>query len=186
MSVGARRPVEERGRLVEERQIRLAPRAAPDQPPDQRLGRDARKGLRDDAVQVATGAERALHLLERPIGRAAELRPIQPVDPPHELVPEPLAGRGDRIRPSDRLVDETAELLRVEPQLGTVEPDRDQLLRRRRNRAHRLRDRLGHAEIALRRCRFPRLRHGDRDLAAEDLRHGALVDALLAQHRQHV
>src|SRR5438876_777964 len=113
MSVDSGRPVQQRRGLVEQCEIGLAPRAALRQPPYERLGRDARERFPDDAVEVAAGAERALHVLERAVRAAAELLSVEPVDATHELVPEPLARGGERVRPVDRLLDELCELLRV-------------------------------------------------------------------------
>jgi hypothetical protein len=184
--VRVRCPVQQRRRLVEQCEIRLAPSASPRQPPDERLRRHTRKRSGDDAVEISAASERTLHVLERAVSGAAELLSVQAVHAPYELRAEALACRGDRIGSRYGVLDELRELVRIDAHLGAVKPHGDERFRDRRNRAHRLVEQRRHGQTALLACEIARVSGCHRDIAAEDLRQRALVDALLAEHRQHV
>jgi hypothetical protein len=184
--VRVRCPVQQRRRLVEQCEIRLAPSASPRQPPDERLRRHTRKRSGDDAVEISAASERTLHVLERAVSGAAELLSVQAVHAPYELRAEALACRGDRIGSRYGVLDELRELVRIDAHLGAVKPHGDERFWDRRNRAHRLVEQRRHGQTALLGCEIARVSGCHRDIAAEDLRQRALVDALLAEHRKHV
>ena len=206
------RPVaalEQRPRLVEERQVGVAraPAAAGlqksllrgvqdagrcrgelpgarQQPAEELVGLRARPQLVERAIHEAAAAERRLQVFEREVSGVPEARGVALIERARQLRAQSLApGRVARGLGS-RLLQQTGDLLRREPELDPFESDGEQLGRRLRQRRDRRRDHVGHPGVAFqpgeRRLLAPRGRD------ARELVHGALLHAFLAEHRQDV
>jgi hypothetical protein len=84
-----------------------------------------------------------------------------------------------------RLVDQLGDVAGLEVEERTVDSDTDHLAGRRRESAHRVREHVRHRDVALAASDLGRV--AARDLhVSRQLVDCALLDAFLAEHRQHV
>ena len=199
------RPEQQRPGFVEERQVGLAPAAA--RPAEQRLlvrvedplrGVACREepshdllGLRrgpgavEKAGQPAVASQSALDLLEVAIRLAAEPRAVVLVEAAQDVHPEALARSRREAELRARLGEQLADLVRLDTDEAALHPH-DELLRLAlRGRVDEPPQHLGHARVGLQALCLVRIRDGHLG-AVDELGDRALVDAVLAERREHV
>ena len=185
--VRLRRPVEQGARLVDERQVRLAPAAAAElllreDATHELLGLDARPRAVDELSEER--ADRTLELVERPEREVVELAPVLLVQPPRREHAEPVAPFGVRSAACPRLVDQRRDVVRLEVQERAVHANADELVRRNRQSVYRFREPLRDRDVGLAARKLRLLAPRRRD--PSELVDRPLLDALLAECRQHV